>query len=190
MKIIHRGPVVYVATCESKLGPITAGFMNGLLIYLAFELYPTGVRDLVATHNENPVIVNGRQRERQLLGTIVKSIENNNHKRPIQMNAMGTPFQKRVWTQLLHIPLGETRTYKQLSEAIGEHGKYRVVARACAANPIAILIPCHRVVQTNGQLGGYHWGTELKAQLLDMEARQAEALKPLGQSSVSNAFRV
>lgn len=188
--MIYRVPVIYAATCKSNLGPITAGFMDGLLIYLAFERYPTGISHLVATHVGNPTIAEGRPHERKILATIIETIETHDYRRRIQLKAMGTPFQEKVWTQLLHIPLGETRTYKQVAEAIGEPGKYRAVARACAANPIAVLIPCHRVVQTNGQLGGYHWGTELKAQLLDMEVQEAEKLKRSGQSLVSKVVKV
>ena len=83
----------------------------------------------------------------------------------------GTDFQKSVWEQLLAIPSGETRTYKQIAEAIGHPCSYRAVANACGANPIPITIPCHRAVRSDGSLGGYsgEGGVKTKARLLSEE---------------------
>ena len=83
----------------------------------------------------------------------------------------GTDFQKSVWEQLLEIPSGETRTYKQIAEAIGHPSSYRAVANACGANPTPITIPCHRAVWSDGSLGGYsgEGGVATKARLLSEE---------------------
>ena len=83
----------------------------------------------------------------------------------------GTDFQKSVWEQLLAIPSGETRTYKQIAEAIGHTSSYRAVANACGANPTPITIPCHRAVRSDGSLGGYSGerGVKTKARLLSEE---------------------
>ena len=83
----------------------------------------------------------------------------------------GTDFQKSVWEQLLAIPSGETRTYKQIAEAMGHPSSYRAVANACGANPIPITIPCHRAVRSDGSLGGYSGevGVATKARLLSEE---------------------
>ena len=79
----------------------------------------------------------------------------------------GTDFQKSVWEQLLAIPRGKTRTYKQIAEAIGHPSSYRAVANACGANPTPITIPCHRAVRSDGSLGGYsgEGGVATKARL-------------------------
>ena len=81
----------------------------------------------------------------------------------------GTPFQTRVWAELLKIPYGETRTYSQLAELAGIPKSPRAAGRGNATNPIALVIPCHRVIGSNGSLTGYAYGTELKRRLLEWE---------------------
>ena len=83
----------------------------------------------------------------------------------------GTPFQKKVWEELKKIPLGETRSYKQVAIAIGHPQSARAVANACAKNPFAPQVPCHRVIRSDGNLGGYsgEGGTKKKAELLSIE---------------------
>ena len=71
------------------------------------------------------------------------------------MRLDGTSFQKLVWSELLSIPIGEVRTYKQIAEAIGRPRSYRAVANACGANPYAPEIPCHRAIRSDGRIGGY-----------------------------------
>jgi len=87
----------------------------------------------------------------------------------LQLDARGSEFQQKVWAALREIPAGETRTYSQVAEAIGQPGAARAVARACASNPLALLTPCHRVVRADGALGGYRWGIERKRALLERE---------------------
>jgi len=86
----------------------------------------------------------------------------------------GTAFQRTVWQQLQEIPLGRTLTYADLATALGNPGGARAVAGACAANPVALVIPCHRVVRSDGGLGGYRWGLQRKRSLLSLEASMAE----------------
>ncbi|WP_246566237.1 methylated-DNA--[protein]-cysteine S-methyltransferase [Tissierella simiarum] len=81
----------------------------------------------------------------------------------------GTSFQKKVWEELLNIPYGETRTYKYIAEKIGSAKGYRAVGGALNKNPIAIIVPCHRVIGSNGKLVGFAGGVELKDQLLKLE---------------------
>lgn len=88
----------------------------------------------------------------------------------------GTPFQTRVWDCLRCIPAGETRTYRQVAEALGCPDAARAVARACAANPVCVLIPCHRVIRGDGSLSGYRWGPARKRELLRREQAVAGAL--------------
>lgn len=87
----------------------------------------------------------------------------------LPLDVRGTAFQRRVWRELQAIPYGETRTYAQIAQQIGQPSAARAVARACATNPAALVIPCHRVVRGDGSLGGYKWGMERKARLLDGE---------------------
>ena len=87
----------------------------------------------------------------------------------LPLDLRGTAFQLRVWNLLQKIPAGETRSYRQLAQELGQPQASRAVARACATNSVALLVPCHRVVAVNGALSGYRWGTERKRALLAAE---------------------
>jgi AraC family transcriptional regulator, regulatory protein of adaptative response / methylated-DNA-[protein]-cysteine methyltransferase len=89
----------------------------------------------------------------------------------LPLDIRATAFQRRVWAYLQSIPFGETKSYSQVAKAIGRPSACRAVARACATNPVAIAIPCHRVVREDGSMGGYRWGIERKKALLAMERR-------------------
>ncbi len=91
----------------------------------------------------------------------------------VKLQVEGTEFQKAVWNALLQIPYGETRSYKDIAMAIGRPQAFRAVGQAIHRNPIGIIIPCHRVVGTNGALTGFAGGIELKKRLLDHEAKVA-----------------
>ncbi len=100
------------------------------------------------------------------LANIIAFIEN--PKLPLDIR--GTVFQQRVWQALREIPAGSTLSYAQVAGKIGSPKSVRAVAGACAANTIAVAIPCHRVVRSDGNLSGYRWGVERKRRLLDREA--------------------
>jgi len=87
----------------------------------------------------------------------------------IEINPEGTLFQKRVWNALMQIPYGETRSYKEIAEAIGNKNACRAVGMANHNNPIMLIIPCHRVIGSDGKLVGYRGGIEIKEKLLDLE---------------------
>lgn len=90
----------------------------------------------------------------------------------IPLDIRGTAFQQRVWSALRDIPRGETRSYAEVAEAVGKPQAVRAVANACASNPVALVVPCHRVVQKNGSLAGYRWGVQRKAALLRKEREE------------------
>src|SRR5207253_4982325 len=87
----------------------------------------------------------------------------------LPLDIRATAFQWRVWEELRRIPLGHTRSYQEIAEAIGKPKTVRAVARACAGNHVALVIPCHRVIREDAQLGGYRWGLERKRKLLETE---------------------
>lgn len=93
----------------------------------------------------------------------------------LPLHLSGTAFQITVWKFLMSIEDGQQVSYKQVAEGINAPTSFRAVANACGANNIAILVPCHRVLRGNGQLGGYRWGVQRKAKLLAMEANEKEA---------------
>lgn len=90
----------------------------------------------------------------------------------LPLDIRGTVFQQRVWSALRQIPRGETRTYKDIASAIGAPKAVRAVGSACGANPVALVIPCHRALRTDGGLGGYAWGLERKQKLLKIERKR------------------
>lgn len=96
--------------------------------------------------------------------------------RPYRLLARGTPFQLKVWWALLTIPAGSVVSYGELGKQIGMARAARAVGRAVGANPVALLIPCHRVIRSDGQLGGYRWGVERKRALLLREGLTLPAL--------------
>jgi len=91
----------------------------------------------------------------------------------LPLDIRATAFQRRVWTYLQSIPFGATRSYSQVAQAIGQPSACRAVARSCATNPVAVAIPCHRVVREDGSMGGYRWGIERKKALLEMERQDS-----------------
>jgi len=93
-------------------------------------------------------------------------------KRPrleLPLDLQATAFQRRVWQELQRIPRGRTRTYSQVARSLGQPKAVRAVARACATNPVSVVVPCHRVIREDGQLAGYRWGLSRKEQLLEQE---------------------
>ena len=90
----------------------------------------------------------------------------------VPVDVRGTVFQRKVWEALRSIPAGETRTYKEIARSIGAPDAVRAVGSACGANPVALLVPCHRALRTDGGLGGYAWGLKRKKRLLELERRK------------------
>jgi len=107
--------------------------------------------------------------------TVLRRLRGEQMKAELPLDIQATAFQRRVWSYLQAIPLGETRSYQQVAKSIGQPTAARAVARACATNPVAIAIPCHRIVRESGEMGGYRWGIERKKALLKMEAEHAQA---------------
>ena len=107
----------------------------------------------------------------QLIAQVVGFIETPALGLDLPLDLRGTAFQQRVWQALRDIPLGSTASYAQIAERIGAPKSYRAVAQACGANNLAVAIPCHRVVRSNGELSGYRWGVERKRRLLEREGQ-------------------
>ena len=111
----------------------------------------------------------GAESVRWLRG-ITESIVSPRRGLSLPLDIRGTAFQRRVWRELRRIPVGRTASYGEIARRIGMPGAARAVARACASNPLALAVPCHRVVRSNGDLGGYAGGVERKRALLQREA--------------------
>jgi AraC family transcriptional regulator of adaptative response/methylated-DNA-[protein]-cysteine methyltransferase len=117
-------------------------------------------------------LVGGDHDFEQLVARVVALVERPWEPATLPLDIRGTAFQQRVWQVLTAIPAGSTTTYTELARSIGAPRAVRAVARACAANPLAVAIPCHRVLRLDGALSGYRWGVERKRRLLEREARK------------------
>ena len=114
-------------------------------------------------------LVSADKKLQALLEKVVEFVERPSAGLEVRLDAGGTQFQQRVWRALREIPAGATASYLDIAQRIGSPQSVRAVAQACAANPIAVAIPCHRVVRTDGALSGYRWGVERKRALLRRE---------------------
>lgn len=104
---------------------------------------------------------------------VLRRVDGDTPLREVPLDMRGTAFQLKVWRELLRIPRGETRTYGEVADAVGSPGGARAVGQACGINPVAFVVPCHRVIAANGSLGGYAFGLDVKRRVLDGEHRPA-----------------
>lgn len=116
-------------------------------------------------------LIGNKKRYSELVAKVVGLAEQPRLGLDLPLDIRGTAFQQRVWKALQNIPVGETASYTAIAKKIGRPKSVRAVAQACAANSLAVAIPCHRVVRADGSLSGYRWGVERKRTLLDREAR-------------------
>lgn len=159
-----------VCTFETALGPVTVREGGGVILSLRFGRAPDA-REGTAQDNCDACAANPR--EGSALSEVKKQLDeyfSGGRKRfDLPVSPQGTPFQRRVWAALLDIPYGETRTYAQIAEAVGKPKASRAVGAASRENPVLVLIPCHRVVGSDGALRGYAGGLDRKGQLLKLE---------------------
>ena len=161
---------ILFATGTSSLGTVlvarSAHGVCAILIGSESEL----TADLPLRFPESTLVRNDRKLNADL-AKILRFIEAPAEGLDLELDIQGTPFQRRVWDALCAIPSGRTVTYAALARRIGEPRAVRAVANACAANAIALAIPCHRVIRSNGTLSGYRWGVERQRVLLTREAQ-------------------
>jgi AraC family transcriptional regulator, regulatory protein of adaptative response / methylated-DNA-[protein]-cysteine methyltransferase len=159
-----------VATARSSLGHIlVARSLKGVCAILLGDSPGVLERDLRRRFARFRVL--GSDAATQSLAVAVaRMIENPGLRLNLPLDLRGTAFQQRVWRALREIAVGSTASYAQVARRIGAPRSVRAVAQACAANPLAVLIPCHRVVRGDGALSGYRWGIERKRALLKLES--------------------
>lgn len=157
------------SVCKAtRFGRATFVFNNGRLFSLEFGVSTSESQGPTGTFHVSP-------QEEQFAEKVVNAIDQFDSAalrwlREQEVPLTGTSFQKLVWRELQRIPFGETRTYSNIAQAIGLPKAVRAVASACAANRLALFVPCHRVVRSDGQMSGFRWGQELKRELLALEA--------------------
>ncbi|HET6217323.1 MAG TPA: methylated-DNA--[protein]-cysteine S-methyltransferase [Acidobacteriaceae bacterium] len=159
---------IFFAIGECSLGAIlVAQSARGVCSILIGEDPALLARDLHDQFPEANLI--GHEND-ELVAKLAGMVEKPGSGFDLPLDIRGTVFQQRVWQALQLIPPGSTATYKNVANQIGMPGAVRAVAQACAANALAVVIPCHRVVRTDGSLSGYRWGVERKRALLKREA--------------------
>lgn len=164
-----RGTSIRFAVGESWLGPIlVAASDKGVCAILLGDDADGLARELQDSF-PNAEIIGGDADFEWLVATVVGFVENPSIGLDLPLDIRGTAFQQRVWEALRRIPVGSTASYAEIAERIGEPQAVRAVAQACGANNLAVAIPCHRVIRTNGKLSGYRWGVERKDRLLRRE---------------------
>lgn len=162
---------IYFAVGECSLGSIlVAATRKGVCAILLGSDPARLVRDLQDQFPKANLIGN-EKRYAALVAKVVGFVEQPRLGLDLPLDIRGTAFQQRVWKALRDIPVGETASYATIAKKIGLPKSVRAVAQACAANTIAVAIPCHRVIRSNGSLSGYRWGVERKRTLLEREAR-------------------
>jgi AraC family transcriptional regulator, regulatory protein of adaptative response / methylated-DNA-[protein]-cysteine methyltransferase len=119
--------------------------------------------------------VTGEHGFQEWVGRVLRYVEHPSGLLDLPLDVRGTVFQRQVWDVLAAIPSGKTATYGDVARAIGQPKAMRAVAQACASNQLALAIPCHRVIRSDGQLSGYRWGAQRKAELLEREGLEAQA---------------
>lgn len=159
------------AVGESSFGSIlVAQSVKGICAISLGEDPETLIREL-EDRFPNARLIGGDRGFEQLVAGVVGFVEQPRIGLNLPLDVRGSAFQERVWRALREIPAGETVSYAQVAQVIGAPKAVRAVARACAANTIAVAIPCHRVVKMDGELSGYRWGVERKRALLAKEAQ-------------------
>jgi AraC family transcriptional regulator of adaptative response/methylated-DNA-[protein]-cysteine methyltransferase len=163
------GEVIRHVFGESSLGlVVVAATPKGVCAIAIGDDRQTLLDDL-ARRFPRASLAEGEDRERKHLAAVIGLIEEPGRTAELPLDVRGTVFQEQVWQALRRIPLGKTATYAELAAAVGRPAAVRAVAQACAANPTAVVVPCHRVVRSDGDLSGYRWGAQRKAALLKRE---------------------
>ncbi len=164
------GAVIRFAVGEASLGAVlVAATDKGVCAILLGDDPETLVRDL-QDRFPRADLKGGDVEFERMVAEVVGLVEAPGQRLDLPLDIRGTAFQQKVWAALSAIPAGKTATYTEIARAIGQPKAVRAVAQACAANPLAIAIPCHRVVRADGDLSGYRWGVERKRKLIDREA--------------------
>jgi AraC family transcriptional regulator of adaptative response/methylated-DNA-[protein]-cysteine methyltransferase len=152
---------VLVGATERGVSAVYLGDAENALVAELREEYPRAE------------IAPAKDADQKWVKEIVQRIDGKQPRMELPLDLQATAFQRKVWQELQRIPRGKTRTYSQVAESLGKPKAIRAVARACATNPVSIVVPCHRVIRQDGTLAGYRWGLSRKERLLEKEKTQA-----------------
>jgi AraC family transcriptional regulator of adaptative response/methylated-DNA-[protein]-cysteine methyltransferase len=164
------GAQIWFAVGECSLGSVLVARSERGVCAILLGDDPSALVREIQDHFAHATLIGGDPEFEQLVARVVGFIEAPALGLGLPLDVRGTAFQQRVWQALQEIPAGKTATYSEIAARLGSPRSVRAVAAACAANTLAVAIPCHRVIRTDGGLSGYRWGVERKRALLEREA--------------------
>ena len=162
------GVSIYWAVVETALGPMLLAATDKGICRLSYD---ENESTLIRRFPNATLLSEGGSLSNLIAGA-VSAVHNPKQMPELPLDVSGTRFQMDVWQALLQIPAGETRTYAEIAAAVGKPDAVRAAGSANGANPVSVLIPCHRVIRSDGGLGGYAYGLERKRRLLAWESEQ------------------
>lgn len=165
-----EGAVIRFAVGECSLGSIVVAASEIGICSIALGDDPNALVQGLQDRFPKAELMGGDEQFEQTVARVIGLVERPSAGLDLPLDVQGTAFQQRVWQTLSEIPCGQTVTYADVARRVGKPKAVRAVARACAANQLAVAIPCHRVVRTDGSLSGYRWGVERKKRLLKLES--------------------
>jgi AraC family transcriptional regulator of adaptative response/methylated-DNA-[protein]-cysteine methyltransferase len=169
-----NGQTITYALAEAPLGRVLVGMTDRGVCAVKLGDDDAMLEEDLLREFPSAAIHRGNGDHAEWVNAVVSTVSGDRPTTGIPLDIAATAFQQRVWDALKTIPAGETRTYSDVAEAIGNPAAVRAVAHACATNPVAVVVPCHRVVRSDGGLGGYRWGPDRKEALLAMEAMSGD----------------
>lgn len=167
-----KGATIQFAVGQCSLGSILVAASDRGICSIALGDHSHALVKDLQERFPKAAFVSGNRDFAKLVAKVIRFVERPSAGLELPLDVQGTAFQHRVWRELCKIPCGSTRSYAELARRIGEPTAIRAVGQACAANQIAVAIPCHRAVRSDGSLSGYRWGVERKQQQLDSERRR------------------
>jgi AraC family transcriptional regulator, regulatory protein of adaptative response / methylated-DNA-[protein]-cysteine methyltransferase len=164
-----RGAEIFHGLVESRFGPMLIAATSHGLCWLGFAAPDEYLQ--AELHGDYPAarLIRDDGRFEAIASAILEFVDGGRGRLELPLDIRGTPFEAAVWHQLTLIPRGATRSYGEIAARLGKPAAARAVGHANGANPLAIVIPCHRAIGSDGSLTGYRWGTEVKRRLLEYE---------------------
>jgi AraC family transcriptional regulator of adaptative response/methylated-DNA-[protein]-cysteine methyltransferase len=167
-----QGMGIHFAVAQNYLGWILVASTAKGICAIDFADSPDALRERLHARFPKARFVEDDPNFRVLVSHVLAFLQSPHDGLDLPLDVQGTAFQRRVWLALREIPPGSTASYGDIAARMGNPRAARAVAQACASNPVAVAIPCHRAVRSDGSLGGYRWGEERKSKLLEQETQE------------------
>jgi len=169
-----RGVTISYAIADSPLGRLLVAVTERGVCAVMMGDRDTQLRKNLRSEFPEATIERADERLQATVAVVLKHLNAKEQRLDLPLDIRSTAFQRQVWEKLRAIPYGQTVSYGDVAKALGKPGAVRAVGHACATNPVALVIPCHRVVREDKSLGGYRWGLDRKRKLLEQEKRSSD----------------